>query len=142
MQTEIALSNFADLMQVAVAHGPAQRLLLVGVRAERMYRRTAAGGEEPIEGEGTLTPVMVRDRALEAGLTFAELRTEADATGQSWDFLMVGILPGQAGEPPSSADAEPHLKRMAKALLIGADLGGYAFFDRDGDAVQVGGGDG
>ena len=137
MQHDFSLRNFDDLMRVALADGPAQRLLLVLLGVERMHRRTADGAMEAIEGEGTLTPMMVRDRPLEAGLTFADIAAEADATGQSWEFLMVALLPGRDGEPPSSADAEPHLRRMAKVILTGADTSGFAFFDRDGDAVSL-----
>lgn len=139
---DASLHDFDDLMRAALAHGPDQRLLMVLIRAERMHRKTADGSAVPIEGEGTLTPTMVRDRPLEAGLRFADIAADADATGQPWDFVMLAFLPGRDGEAPSSADAEPHLKRMAKTLLTGGDTSGFAFFDRDGDPVEVGGGDG
>lgn len=138
MQTDQGLRNFDDLLRAALAQGPDQRLLMVLLGVERMHRRRADGGAEPIEGEGTLTPMMVRDRPLEAGLTFADIVAEADATGQSWGFIMVALLPGRDGEAPSSAEAEPHLRRMAKVILTGADTSGFAFFDREGDAVEIG----
>ncbi len=135
------LRDFADLMRVALAHGPEQRLLMVLLRVERMHRRTPEGTTEPIEGEGKVTPMMVRDRPLEAGLTFADIVADADATGQPWDFVMIALLPGRGGEPPSSADAEPHLRHMAKVILTGGDTSGYALFDRHGDAVRLTAGD-
>jgi len=80
----------------------------------------------------------VRDRPLEAGLNFADIVAEADATGQPWDFLMTALLPGRDGEPPGSAEAEPHLKHMAKVIMTGGDTSKYAFFDRDGDPIELG----
>lgn len=137
-QNAVRLHDFDELVRMALAHGPEQRLLMVLVRVERMHRRTAAGGTEPIEGEGTLTPVMVRDRPFEAGMTFADIVSDADASGKEWEFVMIALLPGGVGEPPTSADAEPHLRRMAKVLLTGGDTSGFAFFDRDGTPLEVG----
>lgn len=138
MATGQELRHFNDLLRAALTHGPDQRLLLVLLRVERMYQRTADGREEPIEGEGTLTPMMVRDRPVEAGLSFDDILAEADDTGQPWDFLMTALLPGRDGEPPGSAEAEPHLKHMAKVIMTGGDTSKYAFFDRDGDPVELG----
>lgn len=136
------LRHFNDLLRAALTQGPDQRLLLVLLRVEPMVQRTADGREEPIQGEGTLTPMMVRDRPLEAGLTFTDIVADADATGQPWDFLMTALLPGQDGEPPGSAEAEPHLRHMAKVILTGGDTSRYAFFDRDGDPIELGAHDG
>lgn len=137
MDTGQELRHFDDLLRAALSNGPDQRLLLVLLRVERMVQRTAEGREEPIEGEGTLTPMMVRDRALEAGLSFADIVAEADATGQRWDFLMTALLPGRDDEPPGSAEAQPHLKHMAQVILTGGDTSKYAFFDRDGDPIEL-----
>lgn len=142
METNQELRHFDDLLRAALTQGPDQRLLLLLLKVERMYRRTADGREEPIDGEGTLTPMMVRDRPLEAGLQFADIVADADATGQEWDFLMTALLPGHDDEPPSSAEAEPHLKHMARIIMTGGDTSRYAFFDRDGDPVELGQSDG
>jgi len=142
MDTGQKLRHFDDLLRAALTQGPDQRLLLVLLQVQPLYRRTADGREQPIEGEGTLTPMMVRDRPLEAGLHFADIVADADATGQPWDFLMTALLPGRDGEPPASTEAEPHLRHMAKVILTGGDTSRYAFFDRDGDPIELGSGSG
>lgn len=132
-----SMTHFADLISVALASGEPQRLLMVLLRTEPVQVRDEHGEYREAQ-EGTLTPLMVRDRPLEAGLSFEEIRAEADGTGQTdWSILMVAILGSQTGDLPGPEDAEPHLKRMAKAVLTGGDLSGFAFFDRNGDAVRI-----
>jgi len=50
---------------------------------------------------------------------------------------MTAVMPGQHGQAPSSAACEPHLERMAKALMIGEGLEEFVFFSRAGQPVQI-----
>lgn len=135
---DASLRNFDDLMRAALNHGPDQRLLMVMIRVDRVHHRQGDGTTVAAENEGTLTPIMVRDRLLEAGLRFGDIVADADAVRQDWEFVMMALLPGRDGEPPASAEAEPHLERMAKALLIGEGIDGFAFFDRTGQPLEIG----
>lgn len=131
-----ALESFDDLLAMARAEPDPCRLLTVLVKAETAYRRRADENEAMMD-EGLLQPVMVRDWAVTDDLCLADIVTGADSVTSDWRFLMTAILPGSRGTAPTPAECEPHLERMATALTIGADLGAFVFFDREGGPVSI-----
>jgi len=50
---------------------------------------------------------------------------------------MTAMMPGQYGQAPSTAACEPHLERMARALMIDEGLEEFVFFDRSGEPVSI-----
>ena len=131
------IENFEDLVRMALAENDPPQLLTVLVKAEPMMARDEDGQERPLDGEGVLKPIMVKSRSVTEDLDFATLSAEADQADQRWVFIMLAILPGHDGKPPSPADVDTHLKNMARALLTGGDLTRYLFIDRKGELVQI-----
>lgn len=130
------LDSFDDLLAMAQSEANPCRLLTVLIKAETAYRRRAEANEAMLD-EGLLQPVMVRDWPVTHELRLEDIVAGADSVTSDWRFLMTAILPGSRGTAPTSAECEPHLERMATALTIGADLGAFAFFDRDGAPVSI-----
>lgn len=130
------LESFDDLIAMALAEPNPCRLLTVLVKADIAYRRRAAGTEAMVD-EGCLAPAVARDWAITESLTLADIVATADEAAGDWRFMMTAILPGSHGTAPLSDECEPHLDRMAQALMIGASLDTFVFFDRDGQPVQV-----
>lgn len=130
------LDSFDDLLAIALAEPDPCRLLTVLVKADVAYRRRATG-TEPMVNEGCLQPVMARDWAVVESLTLADIVTTADEAAGNWRFIMTAILPGSQAIAPTAGECEPHLDRMAQALMIGANLDAFVFFDRDGQPVQI-----
>ncbi len=131
------IEHYQDLLDTALASGEPQRLLVVLLRTERMQRLGADEAAAGMEGEGTLTPAMARDFAIDAQLDFLALVREAEQAAPGWCLLMTAVLAGRPGQPPSAEEAAPHLRRMANAVMTGEQLQRYVFFDRDGDAVSL-----
>ncbi|MDA3922805.1 MAG: hypothetical protein PF501_19315 [Salinisphaera sp.] len=134
--TSPMLDSFDDLIAMALAEPNPCRLLTVLVKADIAYRRRASGTEAMVD-EGCLQPVMARDWAVTESLTLADIVATADEAAGDWRFLMTAILPGSRGTAPLSDECEPHLDRMARALMLGADLDAFVFFDRDGIPVAI-----
>lgn len=130
------IESFDELIALARAEPDPARLLTVLVKAEVAYRRQRDTAE-PMVDEGCLVPVMVRDWPVTTSLSLAEITKTADAVESSWQFLMTAVMPGRSGQPPSSAACEPHLERMARALMIGEGLQDFIFFDRTGEPVSI-----
>ncbi|ABI56351.1 hypothetical protein ACN2MM_05630 [Alkalilimnicola ehrlichii MLHE-1] len=131
------IKSFDDLKTVGLEQDSPQLLLLVLLRAEPEDDTAPPEGTEVIEGRGHLVPVMATDRELTADLRLDVLVEEADKVGQPWDLIMVSSLSAQDGRLPTSDEAEPYLKQMAEAVENGADLSGYAVFDRAGSPVRL-----
>lgn len=130
------IASFDELIATALREPVPCRLLTVLVAAETAYRRRQ-GAAEPMLDEGCLAPVMVRDWRVSEALDLATIVATADGVTQDWRFIMTAIMPGQYGQAPSSEACEPHLERMAKALMVGERLDEFVFFDRHGAPVQV-----
>lgn len=134
--TTPTLDSFDDLLAMAFAEPDPCRLLTVLVKADVAYRRRAAGAEAMVD-EGCLQPVMARDWAVTESLSLADIIATADEAAGDWRFVMTAIMPGSRGTAPTSDECEPHLDRMAQALMIGASLDAFVFFDREGAPVQI-----
>lgn len=132
------ISGFADLLELALQEPGPARLLTVLVRAEAVMTSDADGREVPVEGEGLLKPVMVKDHAITPEMSFEQLREEADRGNDRWTFMMTAVLPGQAGQPPAPDTVEQQLKHMARTIHTGEGIDSYLFLDRDGEPVQIG----
>lgn len=131
------ISCYQDLLDTALASGEAQRLLVLLLRADSVHQRDGHGASEALYGEGTLSPVMARDFALDETLTLDALVTEADQAAPGWQFMVTAVLVGRDGRMPSADDAVPHLKRMAHAVMTAEQLDRYALFDRHGNSVHL-----
>jgi len=132
------IETFDDLLEMARSEPVPVQLLTVLVRAEPVMEADAAGNEVAMEGEGVIKPIMVKDHAIGDVPGFEYLRADADAAGKEWTFLMVGVLPGQPGQPPSAGLIDEQLKNMARAIHAGSGLDRYLFFDRSGLPVEIG----
>jgi len=132
------IETFDDLLKMARSEPVPVQLLTVLVRAEPLMQTDATGNEVAIEGEGVIKPIMVKDHAIADVPGFEYLRADADAAKKDWTFMMVGVLPGQPGQPPSTDFIDEQLKNMARAIHAGSGLDRYLFFDRSGEPVQIG----
>lgn len=130
------LDSFDHLIAMAQAEPNPARLLTVLVKAEVAYRRQR-NSAEPMVDEGCLVPVMARDWPVTTALSLAGITATADEAEPGWQFIMTAVMPGQYGQAPSTAACEPHLERMARALMIGEGLEEFVFFDRSGEPVSI-----
>ena len=131
---ETALHTFDDLMQMARQQGRPQRLLVLLLKANSPQSSTDQAAPDQ---EGLLWPAQARDFPITEKLSLASICEQADEVAGVWHFLMVGVLGSSTGRLPSSDDADAQLKRMAWCVMSGEGLDAYAFFDRDGDAVNL-----
>src|SRR5699024_2765273 len=131
------IETFDDLLTMARDEPVPVQLLTVLVRAQPVMEADADGAEAAIEGEGVITPIMVKDHAVADVPGFEYLRADADAAKKDWTFMMVGVLPGQPGQPPAADFIDEQLKNMARAIHAGSGLDRYLFFDRNGIPVQI-----
>jgi len=131
------ISNFDDLLRAARAQPEPQRLLFVfahGVLPDDSTPEQRARFEA---GEGgALAPLMAVDKAPEELGTFAALVEESRQFGTDWAIVFVASLPGRAGRPPTSKDADQPLQRMIESIKAGA-IGSYLPFDRRGEPVLL-----
>ncbi len=114
------LSSFADLLNAAHAQDQPQRLLFVFVTAELPSDASPEQRARFEAGQGgTLAPLMCADKLPAELSDFASLQAEAAMMGPTWQLMFAASLSGRAGQPPSAAEAEPHLNRMIDAIKQG-----------------------
>ena len=131
------ISNFDDLLHVARAQPESQRLLFVFAQAVLPDDSTPEQRARFEAGEGgALAPLMAVDKTPEEIRTFAELVEESRQFGRDWAVVFVASLPGRAGRPPTSRDADQPLQRMIESIKAGA-IGAYLPFDRRGEPVML-----
>lgn len=136
MTAQASLESFADLLRMARAEPDPARLLTVLVKAQLAYRRRDDSTHAMLD-EGLLEPVMARDWAITEDLSLDQIVTTADEVVDDWRFIMTAVFPGSRGTAPTSAACDPHLERMAKALMLNESLDSFVFFDRHGTPVQI-----
>lgn len=124
----MASNDFDALIETALGESAGARLLVVLLRVEP----DAQG-----RGGGSLTPLLANDLDLVRGIGLESIIAEANQVGVPWDMIMAAILSDATGKTPSSASAEPHLKRMADDVMRGGDLSRYAVFDRAGNRLSI-----
>ena len=131
------ISNFDDLLRAARAQPEPQRLLFVfahGVLPDDSTPEQRARFEA---GEGgALAPLMAVDKAPEDLGTFDALVEESRQFGPGWAVVFVASLPGRAGRPPTSQEADQPLQRMIESIKAGS-IGSYLPFDRRGEPVLL-----
>ncbi|PKL96824.1 MAG: hypothetical protein CVV18_00180 [Gammaproteobacteria bacterium HGW-Gammaproteobacteria-8] len=133
----MTLDSFDDLVRMARGEPEPALLLACVLRADVPV--AAAGGDRPelpLEGEGIVRPIMVKSFAADAGLDFQRLRAEIDDTQPDWAFIMLAVLPGSRGRPPTSGQVDEQLKNMARCIHTGSSLDRYLFIDRAGEFVR------
>jgi hypothetical protein len=131
----VSISSFDDLLRAAREQPEPQRLLFVFAGAELPGDSTPEQRARFEAGEGgVLAPLMAVDRTPEELGTFAALVEESRRFGPEWAVVFVASLPGRAGRPPTSKEADQPLQRMIESIKAGA-LGSFIPFDRQGRPV-------
>lgn len=133
--SSVNISSFDDLLRAAREQPEPQRLLFVFAGAVLPDGCTPEqrAGFEAGEG-GALAPLMAVDKTPEELDTFAALVEEARQFGQDWAVVFVASLPGRAGRPPTSKEADPSLQRMIESIKSGS-FETFVPFDRQGQPV-------
>jgi len=131
------ISNFDDLLRAARTQPDPQRLLFVFARAVLPDDSTPEQRARFEAGEGgALAPLMAVDRTPDDLGTFAALVEESRQFGTGWAVVFVASLPGRAGRPPTSKEADQPLQRMIESIKAGS-IGSFIPFDRRGEPVQL-----
>ena len=131
------ISNFDDLLRAARTQPDPQRLLFVFARAVLPDDSTPEQRARFEAGEGgALAPLMAVDRTPDDLGTFAALVEESRQFGSDWAVVFVASLPGRAGRPPTSKEADQPLQRMIESIKAGS-IGSFIPFDRRGEPVQL-----
>ena len=131
------ISSFDDLLRAARTQPEPQRLLFVFARAVLPDDSTPEQRARFEAGEGgALAPLMAVDRTPDDLGTFAALVEESRQFGTDWAVVFVASLPGRAGRPPTSKEADQPLQRMIESIKAGS-IGSFIPFDRRGEPVQL-----
>lgn len=132
------ISSFDDLLRAAREQPEPQRLLFVFAHAVLPDDSTPEQRARFAAGEGgVLAPLMAVDRTPEELGTFAALVEESRRFGPDWSIVFVASLPGRAGRPPTSREADQPLQRMIESIKAGA-LSSFVPFDSQGRPVLFG----
>ena len=130
------ISNFDDLLRAAREQPEPQRLLFVFANAVLPDDSTPDQRARFEAGEGgALAPLMAVDKTPEEIATFAALVEESRQIGTDWAVVFVASLPGRAGRPPTSKEADQPLQRMIESIKDGS-FGSFVPFNRLGDPVR------
>lgn len=121
-------NDFDALIETALGESQGSRLLLVLLRVETKAERSSSG---------SLTPLLANDLEVAPDISLQQVIAQADLVGLPWDMIMASVLSDPTGKAPSSAAAEPYLKKMADDVMRGGDLSRYAFFDREGSRLAI-----
>jgi len=131
------ISSFDDLLRAAREQPEPQRLLFVFANAVLPDDSTPEQRARFEAGEGgALAPLMAVDKTPEEMGSFAALVEESRQFGSDWAVVFVASLPGRAGRPPTSMEADQPLQRMIESIKAGA-IGSYLPFDRRGEPVLL-----
>jgi hypothetical protein len=133
----VNISNFDDLLRAAREQPEPQRLLFVFAQAALPDDSTPDQRACFEAGEGgALAPLMAVDKTPDELGTFAALVEESREFGPDWAVVFVASLPGRAGRPPTSQEADQPLQRMIESIKAGA-IGAYILFDRKGEPLLL-----
>ena len=132
------ISHFDDLLRAARQQPEPQRLLFVFAGAVLPDDSTPQQRADFEAGEGgALAPLMAVDKTPDEMDTFAALVEEARQFGPDWAVVFVASLPGRAGRPPTSKEADQPLRRMIESIKSGS-FDSFIPFDRQGQPVLFG----
>lgn len=132
----MTLTSFKDLLDASHQQAEPQRLLFVFARIELPQAATEAQRRRAARCEGgNLAPSLCVDKMPDEVASFAALVEESETTGQPWDMVFVGSLPGRAGVAPSADEAAQPLRFMVNAINNGR-VTEFAAFGRDGNVLQ------
>jgi hypothetical protein len=133
----VEISSFDDLLRAAREQPEPQRLLFVFANAVLPDDCTPAQRARFEAGQGgELAPLMAVDKSPEEMGSFAALVEESRQFGQDWAIVFVASLPGRAGRPPTSKEADQPLQRMIESIKAGS-IGSFIPFDRQGEPVLL-----
>lgn len=134
----MSLATFQDLLDAAARQPEPQRLLFVFARVDLPEHATEDQRQRYEQREGgTLSPCLCVDKAPAEVASFDALAAESANTGQDWDIVFVGSLPGRAGIAPSADEAAQPLRFMVNAINNGR-VSDFVAFDRSGAVLQFG----
>ena len=132
------IASFDDLLRAALAQPDPQRLLFVFAGAVLPEDCTPEQRARFEAGEGgALAPLMSADKTPDELSTFGALVEESRQFGSDWAVVFVASLPGRAGRPPTSNEADQPLQRMTESIKMGL-FSAYIPFDRLGQPVVFG----
>jgi len=133
----VNISNFDDLLRAAREQPEPQRLLFVFAHAVLPDDSTPEQRARFEAGEGgALAPLMAVDKTPEEMDTFAALVEESRQFGTDWAVVFVTSLPGRAGRPPTSKEADQPLQRMVESIKAGS-IGSFLPFNRQGEPMLL-----
>lgn len=133
----MSISSFDDLLRTAREQPEPQRLLFVFAHAVLPDDSTPEQRARFEAGEGgALAPLMAVDKTPEEMGSFAALVDESRQFGTDWVVVFVASLPGRAGRPPTSQEADQPLQRMIESIKAGS-IGSFIPFDRQGQPLQL-----
>ena len=131
------ISSFDDLLRAAREQPEPQRLLFVFAQAILPDDSTPEQRARFEAGEGgALAPLMAVDKTPDDLDTFAALVEESRQFGSDWAVVFIASLPGRAGRPPTSQEADQPLQRMIESIKAGS-IGSYLPFDLRGEPVLL-----
>lgn len=136
------IQTFDDLLVSARKQPHAQRLLFVFAISELPDDCTPEQRSRFKAGMGgTLVPMMEVDKLPDDLKDFGHLVDESTHFAQGtraaeWSIVFCAALGGEGKQPPSSADADIPLRRMADAIRAG-DIGRFIAFDRMGHQIKL-----
>ncbi len=131
------IADFEDLLRAARAQPEPQRLLFVFASAVLPEDSTPEQRARFEAGEGgALAPLMAVDKTPDELDTFAALVEESRQFAPDWAVVFVASLPGRAGRPPTSKEADQPLQRMIESIKAGS-IGSYLPFDRRGEPIVL-----
>jgi hypothetical protein len=131
------ISSFDDLLRAAREQPEPQRLLFVFANAVLPEDSTPEQRARFEAGEGgALAPLMAVDKTPEEMASFAALVEESRQFGTDWAVVFVASLPGRAGRPPTSKEADQPLQRMIESIKAGS-LGSFLPFNRQGEPMLL-----
>jgi hypothetical protein len=129
-------SHFDQLLQMAASQAEPHRLLFVFAASELPDDATPAQRARFAAGEGgALAPLMCVDKGPDELRDFDALLQESRRAGPPWQVVFAAALPGERGQPPTTAQIENALQAMVQAIHDGG-VGRFAAFGPTGDPLD------
>jgi hypothetical protein len=83
-----------------------------------------------------IVPVMYIERTLEEVPDFTAIQTEANNSGQDWNFVFVAGYLGKDGVIPTVEEAEEQMEGMVAAIQNRSLVNMFSY-DREGNPVEL-----
>lgn len=134
---EVEINDFQTLLEAARAQEDPQQFLFVFARTELPDDHDGQQAENFSAGQGgALVPIMYVDKAREDLTTFEDLVTESQQMSDNWQVVVVAIIGGLYGQPPSPDQVDDAFNNLIGKLKAGSDISQLMAFDRNGEPLQ------